>query len=86
LKKPLIEITIHDVNKSTTAKKKKKRNNNNNNFLPGKVIAYACNPSTWESDYFEFEDGLVYRVSSITDKAGQRNSVLKNKTSTTKIT
>ena len=38
-------------------------------------MAYAFNPSTWEA-----EASLVYRVSSRTARATQRNPVFKNKT------
>jgi hypothetical protein len=43
------------------------------------VVAHAFNPSTWEAEAgrSEFEDSLVYRVSSRTARAIQRNPVLK---------
>jgi hypothetical protein len=46
------------------------------------VVAHACNPSIWEAEAggFEFEASLVYRVSSRTARATQRNPVSKNKT------
>jgi hypothetical protein len=46
------------------------------------VVAHAFNPSTREAEagrFFEFEASLVYKVSSSTAKAIQRNPVLKNK-------
>jgi hypothetical protein len=53
-------------------------------MFPGPdVVAHALNPSTWEAEAggFEFETSLVYRVSSRTARATQRNPVLKqNKT------
>jgi hypothetical protein len=48
-------------------------------FKPG-VVAHAFNPSTWEAEaggFLEFEASLVYRVSSRTAKATQRNPVSK---------
>jgi hypothetical protein len=44
------------------------------------VVVYAFNPSTWE-----FEVSLVYRVSSRTSRATQRNPVSKNQTKQTLI-
>jgi hypothetical protein len=42
------------------------------------VVALAFNPSTWEAEAVsEFEASLVYRVSSRTARATQRNPVLK---------
>ena len=44
---------------------------------------HAFNPSTWEAEaggFLEFEVSLVYRVSSRTARATQRNPVSKNKT------
>jgi hypothetical protein len=49
------------------------------NKKPG-VVAHAFNPSTWEADageFLEFEASLIYRVSSRTARATQRNPVLK---------
>jgi hypothetical protein len=45
------------------------------------VVAHAFNPSTQEAEAggFEFEASLVYRVSSRTARATQRNPVSKNK-------
>jgi hypothetical protein len=44
------------------------------------VVALALNPSTWETGRWisEFEASLVYRVSSRTARATQRNPVSKN--------
>jgi hypothetical protein len=40
------------------------------------VVAHAFNPSTWEAEAgTEFEASLVYKVSSRTAKAIQRNPV-----------
>jgi hypothetical protein len=39
-------------------------------------VAHAFNPSTWEAE--EFEARLVYKVSSRTARAIQRNPVSKN--------
>jgi hypothetical protein len=47
------------------------------------VVAYACNPSTWEAEaggISEFEASLVYRVSFRTARTAQRNPVLENQT------
>jgi hypothetical protein len=43
------------------------------------VVAQAFNPSTWEAEAggFEFKASLVYRVSSRTARATQRNPVSK---------
>jgi hypothetical protein len=43
------------------------------------VVAHAFNLSTWEAEAggFELEASLVYRVSSRTARATQRNPVLK---------
>jgi hypothetical protein len=49
-------------------------------FYPS-VMAHVFNPSTWEA---EFKVSLVYRVSSRTARATQRNPVSKNQTKTTK--
>jgi hypothetical protein len=45
------------------------------------VVAHAFNPSTWEAEteISEFEASLVYRVSSRTARATQRNPVSKTK-------
>jgi hypothetical protein len=46
------------------------------------VVAHAFNPSTWEAEAggsLEFEASLVYRVSSRTTRATQRNPVSKKK-------
>jgi hypothetical protein len=45
------------------------------------MVAHAFNPRTWEAEEgkFEFQGSLVYRVSSRTVKATQRNPVSKNK-------
>jgi hypothetical protein len=57
------------------ARIKKKKNGQ-----PG-VMAHAFNPSTWEAErgrrISEFEASLVYKVSSRTARAIQRNPVLK---------
>jgi hypothetical protein len=49
---------------------------------PG-VVAHAFNPSTWEAErgrrISEFKAILVYKVSSRTARATQRNPVSKNK-------
>ena len=45
-------------------------------------MAPAVNPSTWEAETgksLEFEASLVYKVSSRTARATQRNPVLKKK-------
>jgi hypothetical protein len=50
------------------------------------VVAHAFNPSTWEAEagrFSEFKASLVYRVSSRTARATQRNPVSKNKTKQT---
>ena len=44
------------------------------------VVVHGFNPSTWEAkagDLCEFKASLVYRMSSRTAKATQRNRVLK---------
>jgi hypothetical protein len=44
-------------------------------------VAHAFNPSTWEAEAggsLEFEACLVYRMSSRTARATQKNPVLKN--------
>jgi hypothetical protein len=46
---------------------------------------HAFNPSTWEAEageISEFEASLVYRMSSRTARAIQKNPVSKNKTKT----
>jgi hypothetical protein len=46
------------------------------------VVAHTFNPTTWggrSRQISEFEVSLVYRVSSRTARATQRNPVLKNK-------
>jgi hypothetical protein len=51
------------------------------------MVAHAFNPSTWEAEagrFSEFEASLVYRVSSRTARATQRNPVSKNKKQTKK--
>ena len=45
-------------------------------FCSRAVVAHAFNPSTWEAEA-EFKASLVYRVSSRTARATQRNPVLK---------
>ena len=45
------------------------------------MVAHAFNPSTWDAEaggFIEFETSLVYRVSSRTARATQRNPVSKN--------
>jgi hypothetical protein len=47
------------------------------------VVAHAFNPSTWEAEaggFLSSEASLVYRVSSRTARAIQRNPVSKTKT------
>ena len=47
------------------------------------VVAHAFNPSIWEAEaggISEFEASLVYKVSSRTARAIQRNPASKNKT------
>jgi hypothetical protein len=47
------------------------------------VVVHAFNPITWEAEagkFLEFEASLVYKVSSRTARATQRNPVSKNKT------
>jgi hypothetical protein len=47
------------------------------------VVAHVFNPSTWEAEagrwISEFEASLVYRVSSRTARAIQRNPISKDK-------
>jgi hypothetical protein len=54
------------------------------------VVAHTFNPSTWEAEaggFLEFEASLVYKVSSRTARATQRNHVWKKtKTKTNKKT
>jgi hypothetical protein len=55
---------------------------NNKSLEPG-VVAHAFNPSTREAEaggISEFEASLVYKVSSRTARAIQRNPASKNKT------
>jgi hypothetical protein len=50
-------------------------------------MVHDFNPSTWEAEagkISEFEASLVYRVSSRTARATQRNPVSKNKNKTKK--
>jgi hypothetical protein len=46
------------------------------------MVTNAFNPSTWEAErgrwISEFEASLIYKVSSRTARATQRNPVLKN--------
>jgi hypothetical protein len=52
------------------------------------AAAHACNPSTWEAEAgggSEFEVNLVYRGSSRTARATQRNPVSKTKQKQTNI-
>ena len=49
------------------------------------LVAHTLNPNTWgqtQADLYEFEASLVYRVSSRTARATQRNPVSKNKNKT----
>jgi hypothetical protein len=48
------------------------------------VVAHAFNPSTWEAEISVFKASLVYKVSSSTAKATQRNPVSKNQENKTK--
>jgi hypothetical protein len=46
------------------------------------VVAHAFNPSTWEAEaggFLSLRPALVYKVSSRTARATQRNPVSKNK-------
>ena len=66
------------INKINLKKKKK----------PG-ILAHIFNPSTWEAAgkwISEFEASLVYKVSSRTAGATQRNPVSKNQKNTNKQT
>jgi hypothetical protein len=66
-------------------KKKKKRKSLRKTPSSQAVVAHAFNPSTWEAEagaFLEFEASLVYRVSSRTVVAIQRNPVSKNKKKT----
>ena len=50
------------------------------NIISQAVVVHACNLSTWEAekkDFCEFKANLVYRVSSRTARATQRNPVSK---------
>ena len=51
------------------------------------VVAHAFNPITWEAEagISEFEASLVYRVSSRTARATQRNPVSENQTNNLSI-
>jgi hypothetical protein len=52
------------------------------------VVALAFNPSTWEAEaggFLKFKASLVYRVSSRTARATQRNPVSKNQKNTKKV-
>lgn len=42
------------------------------------MVAYTFNPSTLEADLCDFKARMIYRVSSRTVRAMQRNPVLKN--------
>jgi hypothetical protein len=56
-----------------------------NRKLNGGVVAHAFNPSTHEAEAgrsFQLVTSLVYRVSSRTARATQRNPVSKNQTKT----
>jgi hypothetical protein len=67
-------VYLHIINKSLKKKKKKKR------CKPG-VVVHAFNPSTQEAEagrFLMFEASLVYKVSSRTARAIQRNPVSKN--------
>jgi hypothetical protein len=48
-------------------------------FLAPAVVAHTFNPSTWEAGISEFKASLVYKVSSRTARATQRNPVSKTK-------
>jgi hypothetical protein len=56
--------------------------------LSQEVVLHAFNPSTWEGGrgrwISELEASLVYKVSSRTARATQRNPVFKNKQNKTK--
>jgi hypothetical protein len=46
------------------------------------MVVHAFNPSTWEAEaggFLEFKASLVYKVSSRTARAIQRNTVSKTK-------
>jgi hypothetical protein len=50
--------------------------------MSGVVVVHTFNPSTWEAEAggsLEFEASLVYRVSSRTARATQKNPVSKKK-------
>jgi hypothetical protein len=52
------------------------------------VVAHAFNPSTREAEaggFLEFKTSLVYKVSSRTARAMQRNPVLKTTTTTNPV-
>ena len=68
-------IQRNPVSKKTKSKKEKK------SIICRAVVAHTCNPSTLGGrgrQISEFEASLVYRVSSRTARATQRNPVLKN--------
>jgi hypothetical protein len=53
------------------------------------VVVHAFNPSTWVAEtggFSDFDISLVYRVSSRTARATQRNPVSKNKQTKNKQT
>jgi hypothetical protein len=55
-------------------------------FLLQVVLVHTFNPSTWEAEAggsLEFEASLVYRASSRTARATQRNPILENQNQTT---
>jgi hypothetical protein len=69
---------------TSTSKKKKRHKVNAGSYqqdLGRAVVAHAFNPSAWEAEAGGFLSlSLVYRVSSRTARATQRNPVSKNKT------
>jgi hypothetical protein len=74
----MISIIIHNAHRSVNHEMFK----NKNTFCSQAVVAHAFNPSTLEAEgrwISEFEDSLVYKVSSRTARATQRNPVSKNK-------
>jgi hypothetical protein len=61
-------------------KQNKQTNKKKNRCLA--VVVHAFNPSTWEAEavrFQEFKASLVYKVSSRTARATQRNPVSKKK-------
>jgi hypothetical protein len=81
--------TARATQRNPVSKQTNKQNNNNNKnnkrvCFSWAVVAHAFNPSTQEAEaggFSEFEASLVYKVSSRTAKATQRNPVSKqNKT------